>query len=111
MSDSFVQEISGNSLIIRLSGRLDAKAVEGAKSEFKAITSKQVVINMSELSFIDSTGLGLIVSSFRRIMDNNGKLSLCSLSPQVQTIFELTRLHKIFDIYETEALALTAYDD
>jgi len=108
MSEQVQQEKVGNTLVIRLEGRLDARAVEDIKSEFRKISDSLVLMNFADVSFIDSSGLGLVVSTFRRVRENEGNLSLCCLSPQVRTIFELTRLHRVFDIYETEELALAA---
>jgi len=108
MSEQVTEEQVGHTLVIRLQGRLDARAVEEIKAEFQEVTNSHVLLNLADVSFIDSSGLGLVVSTFRRIRENEGDLSLCALSPQVRTIFELTRLHRVFDIYATEELALAA---
>ncbi|RMH59178.1 MAG: anti-sigma factor antagonist [Zetaproteobacteria bacterium] len=95
-------------LIVRLKGRLDANAVEEIRDQLKAIDVPQVVMNFSEVSFIDSSGLGLVVLTFRRIREKGGNMTLCGLCPKVRTIFELTRLHRVFDIYDSEELAVAA---
>ncbi len=108
MNNYFEQEHVGDTLVIRLKGRLDAKVVEAVKVDFRKVSEANVLVSFADVSFIDSSGLGLIVSTCRRIRENGGELSLCSLSPQVQAIFELTRLHRVFDIYESEELALAS---
>lgn len=106
MSEQIQQETIGQTLVVRIEGRLDARAADELKAEFREIIAPHVLLNLEKVSFIDSSGLGLVVSTFRRIRENEGDLSLCCLSPQVETIFELTRLHRVFDIYKTEDLAL-----
>ena len=108
MSDFFKMEKVGDTLVIRLQGRMDARAVEEIKGSFRQITEKRVLANLADVSFLDSSALGLIVSTLRRLRESGGDLALCCLSPQVKTIFELTRLHKVFEIYESEALGISA---
>jgi len=111
MSQQMEMERRDRVLIVRLKGRLDANAVEQIKDQLKNIDVPQVVMNFGEVSFIDSSGLGLVVLTFRRIREKGGNMSLCCLCPKVRTIFELTRLHRVFDIYDSEALAVTAAEN
>lgn len=88
--------------VVRLSGRLDAAGVQEIKSELTAEAEKpknKMVLDLAEVDFIDSTGLGLIVSAFRKLRESNGDMLVCSLTAQAQTLFELTRMHRIFDIH------------
>lgn len=66
-----------------------------------------LIIDLNEVRFIDSSGLGVLVSGFKNASARNGSLLLCSMQAQVKSMFELTRLHRVFDIYATadEALA------
>lgn len=109
--DIMEQEKIGSVTIVRLSGRLDAKAANDIKEKMYALEfgkDGKVLLNLSGVSFIDSSGLGLVVSTFRRLREQGGDLVLCGLTPPVRTIFELTRLHRVFDIYEDEQQALAA---
>ncbi|GGH23126.1 STAS domain-containing protein [Paenibacillus segetis] len=56
------------------------------------------LIDFSECQFIDSTGLGVIVSSYKKCVENGGGIKLKSLNPNVKKIFELTRLTSVFEI-------------
>ncbi len=56
------------------------------------------LLDFSHCSFIDSTGLGVIVSSYKKCVEQGGKIRLKSLNPNVQKIFELTRLTNVFEI-------------
>ena len=71
--------------------------------------NSKVVLDMSEVEFIDSSGLGVILSCYRHLNSANGDLKLCCLNEQVQTLFELVRMHRIFDIYKTQEEAIKSY--
>lgn len=108
-------EIENNekATVVRLGGRLDAGGVAEIKPQLVAEAEKSgtnIVLNMAEVNFIDSTGLGLVVSAFRKLRENDGDMQICSLSAQAQTLFELTRMHRIFNIHEDEATALSSLD-
>jgi anti-sigma B factor antagonist len=64
---------------------------------------------LSEVGFIDSSGLGAILSCYRHLQFTNGDLRLCCLSEQVRTLFELVRMHRVFDIYGTREEAMASY--
>lgn len=61
----------------------------------------QLVIDLSAVRFIDSSGLGALVSGFKNASARDGSLKLCCLQPQVRSMFELTRLHRVFEIFAT----------
>lgn len=54
--------------------------------------------NFSDCEFIDSTGLGVMVSIYKKCAERNGILKLISLKPEVKKLFKLTRLDRVFDI-------------
>ncbi len=95
--------------IVRLSGRLDADSVEKRRQEItRKITADRcsVILNLSSVEFIDSTGLGFLVSLHQEIEKQNRKLIICEVSQQARLLFELTRLNHIFDIFDSEERAL-----
>lgn len=56
------------------------------------------IFNFSECNFIDSTGLGALVSIYKKCAEKGGSIKLKSLNPEVEKLFKLTRLDKIFEI-------------
>ncbi len=72
-------------------------------------SSSSVVIDLSRLEFIDSSGLGAILSWLRQMSERGGDLKLCGLTKQVRSAFELVRMHRIFDIFENRAEAVRAF--
>ncbi len=100
--------IEGNT-IVRLDERLDAASVRDHRDELVAAADnadKLLVLNMAGVDFIDSTGLGMIVSLVKRVRENKVDLAISNLSPQAQSLFELTRMTRIFSIYPDEVTAL-----
>ena len=69
----------------------------------------KLVFDLSRLRFVDSSGLGAILSCLRQLTAKNGDLKLCGLSKQVRAAFELVRMHRIFDIYGTKEEAARAF--
>jgi anti-sigma B factor antagonist len=69
----------------------------------------KLVLDLSRLSFVDSSGLGAILSCLRQLSAKSGDLKLCSMSKKVRGLFELVRMHRIFDIYGTQEEAVSAF--
>lgn len=96
-------------VIVALSGEIDLhrtpevhKALVGVCQERPA----RLVINLQEVSYIDSSGIGTLVEVFRRVNGYRGELRLCGLNERVYSVFEITKLNHFFKIYPSEAEAL-----
>jgi anti-sigma B factor antagonist len=70
---------------------------------------RNVVIDLARVRFIDSSGLGAMLSCLRQLSEKSGNLKLCSLSKAVRAAFELVRLHRVLDIYPSRAEAVQAF--
>ncbi len=95
--------------IVTIEGRFDAMTAPEIKSElYKLIDSGAVkmVINLEKMDFIDSAGLGVLVGCLRRTAAEGGDLRLAAVPPFCRSIFELTRLTRVFDVTESEAQAV-----
>ncbi|HKL48610.1 MAG TPA: STAS domain-containing protein [Desulfuromonadales bacterium] len=92
--------------------RLDAHNSGELKSRMLSLFEEgkvNIVINLSEVRFIDSSGLGALVSGYKNASARNGNLKLCSLQPQVKSMFELTRLHRVFEIFPSSDEAIGSF--
>ena len=69
----------------------------------------KLVLDLSRLRFVDSSGLGAMLSCLRQLSAKNGDLKVCGMSKQVRALFELVRMHRIFDIYGTKEEAVKAF--
>jgi anti-sigma B factor antagonist len=69
----------------------------------------KIVFDLSRLRFVDSSGLGAFISCLRKLNAKGGDVKLCGMSKQVRGVFELVRMHRIFDIYPTKEEAVRAF--
>ena len=68
---------------------------------------KKLVLNLAAISYLDSTGLGEMVSGYRAVKSQGGELKLLNLNKKVSDLLQVTKLYTVFDIHndETEAVA------
>ena len=72
-------------------------------SDFLEESVENILIDFSNISFIDSSGLGAMVATFQRVRTKGANLYLCSLNDQVKIVMELTKMDKVFNIYADRA--------
>ncbi|MEJ2007433.1 MAG: STAS domain-containing protein [Acidobacteriota bacterium] len=91
---------------------LDAANAPDFKRDITPVveTHTKLVLDLSRLRFVDSSGLGAILSCLRQVSAKGGDVKLCCVSKQVWTSFDLMRMHRIFDIYPTRADAVSAFE-
>jgi anti-sigma B factor antagonist len=68
--------------------------------------AKKIVLNLAEVSYIDSSGVGELVSSFTAVAKDGGQLRLLNLTTRVQEILAITRLLTVFEVYDSEQAAV-----
>lgn len=101
-------------VIVPQGNHLDAKNA----SEFKEAvvnligdnSANNVVLDLSPLKFIDSSGLGCLLSILRLLHTRGGELKLAALDKTVRTMFEIVSMHKVFDIFNTKEEALGSFE-
>ena len=71
--------------------------------------NKQIVLNLGEVTYMDSSGLGELVKTYTTIQNKGGVLKLTNLNKRVQDLLEMTRLSAVFDIQQDEASAVTSF--
>lgn len=102
---------SGHGVIVLIaSDNMDAGNVKAFKEAMQPVLAANdtVLIDMSQLTFVDSSGLGALLSCLRTMNNKTGQLKLFAMAKPVQALFELMRMHRIFAIYETREQALAA---
>jgi anti-sigma B factor antagonist len=70
---------------------------------------KKVVLNMSEVYYIDSSGLGELIAAHNAIRQNGGKLKLMNLTKRVQDVVMLTKVHRLFEVFADEDSAVSSF--
>lgn len=103
-------EVKQKVLCIRLSGELDHHSAESLRENVnQAIENYQIqhlVLNLEQLTFMDSSGLGVILGRYKQIKQKNGEMVVCAISPAVKRLFEMSGLFKIIRLDESEKFAL-----
>ena len=89
--------------VVTVGDTLDASNAEAAKTFFRNLVdggANRVVVDLSGLGFIDSSGLGALVTALKTARAVGGDVRLCCLTPPVRSIFQLTRLDKVFTVHD-----------
>ena len=106
-------EIRSNVIILEVQEeRLDAHNsgdLKTAMLKFFEEGNRNILIDLKDVRFIDSSGLGALVSGFKNAISHQGSLKLASLQPQVKSMFELTRLHRVFEIFTSMSEAVESF--
>jgi anti-sigma B factor antagonist len=91
---------------------LDAGNAAEFKQDVEPVlaVNMKVVLDLSRLRFVDSSGLGAFISCLRKQHAKGGALKLSGMSTQVRAVFELVRMHRVFDIHATKEEAVQAFD-
>lgn len=84
-------------------------ALRDAIHEALAAGAKKLLINLGDVTTIDSSGVGELVSSYTTVTNRGGRLKLADLPPKVADILQITQLITVFDVYEDEDEALRQF--
>lgn len=98
--------------IFRMSGDIDINTSPDVKKSFDdAVNEKKekVLINLSDVGYVDSSGLATLVEVLKNLRSYGGKLKLSNLSEKVKGLFEITKLDKLFDIEADEDAAIDSF--
>ncbi len=71
--------------------------------------NNRAVFDLSGLNFVDSSGLSVLISCLRKVSESGGELKLSGLQKPVRTLFELVKMHKLFETYETVEDAVASF--
>ena len=106
-----IDRIEDVAVVLLPGDALDASNSEEFKNDVETLLDEntQVVLDLSRLRFVDSSGCGALLSCLRRMKSKGGDLKLCGLSSPVRTLFELIRMHRIIDIFDEREEAVRAF--
>lgn len=100
----------GSTLIAGIIGELDHHSAEYIRekidSELIKATTKNVIFDFSKVTFMDSSGIGVIMGRFKNVSKLNGKLSVANVSDQMLRIFEMSGLLKVIPTYDNIDIAI-----
>ncbi|WJH34251.1 anti-sigma F factor antagonist [Paenibacillus aurantius] len=114
MSLQMELEQKRKTLIVRLKGELDHHTAETVKMGMEEAIEKgavsHVILSLKDLSFMDSSGLGVILGRYKLITGRGGKMVVCDVNPSVYRLFEMSGLFKIVSIQENERQAISSLE-
>ena len=113
MSFSINVRETGNVVILDLNGRITiGEACALLRDEIREMLDgghKNILLNMAEVGYIDSSGLGQLVGSFATVAHRGGHLKLLNLGKKVHELMQVTKLHTVFEAHTSEAAALKSF--
>ena len=71
--------------------------------------SNKILLNLGDISYIDSSGIGELVSAFTTVKNAGGELKLLNLTKKVHDLLQITKLYTVFDVKDDEASAISAF--
>ena len=100
-------------IVLDLSGRITlgegSVQLRDAIRELIGKGSKNILLNLGDVNYIDSSGLGELVSAYTTARNQSAGLKLLSLTKKVHDLLQLTKLYTVFDIFDDEASAIASY--
>ncbi|MBN1899434.1 MAG: STAS domain-containing protein [Spirochaetes bacterium] len=106
-----VREVDGIT-IFNIEGEIDLYNAPTLKDEIKKKIEEQkynIIINLEKVSYIDSSGIGALISSLSNLKKYQGGLKITNVTGSVRKVFELTKLTSFFEIYEQDDQAIASF--
>ncbi|MEE4255433.1 MAG: STAS domain-containing protein [Bacteroidales bacterium] len=100
---------SGETSIVQVEGRLDTTNYGELEHHLSSLTENneyRLLLDLEKLEYISSSGLRILLIFLKKIKAANGRFMLCTLTPEIREIFEISGFINIFDIYEDQKAAL-----
>jgi anti-sigma B factor antagonist len=99
--------------VVDLSGRITlgegSVVLRDNVRELLAQGHKKILLNLGDVTYIDSSGIGELVSGFTSVRNQGGELKLLNLTKKVHDLLQITKLYTVFDIKDDEASAIAAF--
>ena len=103
----------GDVTVIDVAGRITlgegSSVLRDALRDLVNKNQKKILLNLGEVSYIDSSGIGELVSGFTTVTNSGGALKLLNLNKRVKDLLQITKLYTVFDVHEDEAGAIRSF--
>ena len=113
MSVKLTSRQVGDVTVIDAAGRITlgegASAFRSVIRDLVAKGDKKVLLNLGEVSYIDSSGIGELVSGFTTVTNSGGQLKLVGLSKRVKDLLQITKLYTVFEAFDDETEAVRSF--
>ena len=113
MSVQISSRTAGDVTIVDVAGKITlgegSSALRDKVRELSASGSKKMLINLGDVNYIDSSGIGELVSAFTTVTNSGGALKLLNLTKRVQDLLQITKLYTVFEVFDSEEAALKSF--
>ncbi len=103
----------GDVTVVDAAGRITlgegSSALRDTLRDMVAKGQKKILLNLGEVSYIDSSGIGELVSGFTTVTNQGGSLKLLGLTKRVKDLLQITKLYTVFDVHDDEASAVRSF--
>ena len=103
----------GDVSVVDVAGRITlgegSSALRETLREMVSKNQKKILLNLGDVSYIDSSGIGELVSGFTTVTNAGGQLKLLNLSKRVKDLLQITKLYTVFDVHDDEAAAVRSF--
>ena len=103
----------GDVSVVDVAGRITlgegSSALRDTMRDMVGKNQKKILLNLGEVSYIDSSGIGELVSGFTTVTNSGGQLKLLNLNKRVKDLLQITKLYTVFDVHEDEAGAIRSF--
>ena len=103
----------GDVSVVDVAGRITlgegSSAMRDTMRELVSKNQKKILLNLGEVSYIDSSGIGELVSGFTTVTNSGGQLKLLNLNKRVKDLLQITKLYTVFEVHEDEAEAVRSF--
>ena len=103
----------GDVSVVDVAGRITlgegSSALRDALRDMINKNQKKILLNLGEVNYIDSSGIGELVSGFTTVTNSGGQLKLLNLNKRVRDLLQITKLYTVFDVHDDEAHAIRAF--
>ncbi|MEX2356222.1 MAG: anti-sigma factor antagonist [Thermaerobacterales bacterium] len=105
-----IDERAGMTYVVRLTGELDEMTAQAFKDRVDAAIDdgvEHLVVVLTNLAFIDSSGLGVLIGRYRRIARQGGRISLIKPRPHIRALLDMSGIPNLMPVFQSERQALT----
>lgn len=104
----------GGVTIVDISGRIvlgeESAALRNLVHDLLSKGHKSILVNLADVDYIDSPGLGYLISAFTSVRKEHGQVKLLNLKKKVHELMHITKLYTVFDIFDDEAVAIRSFE-
>jgi anti-sigma B factor antagonist len=103
----------GDVSVVDVAGRITlgegSSALRETLRDMVGKNQKKILLNLGDVSYIDSSGIGELVSGFTSVSNSGGQLKLLNLNKRVKDLLQITKLYTVFDVHDDEAHAIRSF--